>query len=90
MRGRRAPLHAFVCALRDSRALFVMIADKMRYDTLENCHRQALEYFQGFPQQIWYDNIKTVVIELTLYYSKFATTVYFKTSAQIFLAHALA
>ncbi|MFQ5356725.1 MAG: IS21 family transposase, partial [Mariprofundaceae bacterium] len=63
MRGGQSPLHAFVAVLGYSRALFVHITDNMRYDTLECCHRLAFDYFQGIPQQIWYDNMKTVVIE---------------------------
>lgn len=67
MRGGKSPLHAFVAVLGFSRALFVMITDNMRYDTLEQCHRAAFEYFQGIPLEIWYDNMKTVVIERDAY-----------------------
>lgn len=67
MRGGQSPLHAFVAVLGYSRALFVHITDNMRYDTLECCHRLAFDYFQGIPQQIWYDNMKTVVIERHAY-----------------------
>jgi transposase len=67
MRGGKSPLHAFVAVLGYSRALFVAITDNMRYETLEACHRQAFDYFQGIPQQIWYDNMKTVVIERDAY-----------------------
>lgn len=67
MRGGKKPLHAFVAVLGYSRALFVHITDNMRYETLETCHRLAFEYFQGIPQQIWYDNMKTVVIERHAY-----------------------
>jgi len=67
MRGGKSPLHAFVAVLGYSRALFVAITDNMRYDTLEQCHREAFDYFQGIPKQIWYDNMKTVVIERNAY-----------------------
>ena len=67
MRGGKNPLHAFVCVLGYSRALFVRITDNMRYETLQECHDLAFEYFQGIPQQIWYDNMKTVVIERDAY-----------------------
>ncbi len=67
MRGGKTPLHAFVAVLGYSRALFVAITDNMRYDTLEQCHREAFDYFQGIPQQVWYDNMKTVVIERNAY-----------------------
>lgn len=67
MRGGKNPLHAFVAVLGYSRALFVMMTDNMRYETLEQCHRLAFDYFQGIPQQVWYDNMKTVVIERDAY-----------------------
>jgi len=67
MRGGKKPLHAFVAVLGYSRSLFVVLTDNMRYETLEKCHEQAFEYFQGIPEQIWYDNMKTVVIERDAY-----------------------
>ena len=67
MRGGKTPLHAFVAVLGYSRALFVVMTENMRYDTLEHCHRLAFDYFQGIPQDVWYDNMKTVVIERDAY-----------------------
>ena len=67
MRGGINPLHAFVCVLGYSRMIYVVITDNMRYETLEECHRLAFEYFQGVPEQIWYDNMKTVVIQRDAY-----------------------
>lgn len=67
MRGGKEPIHAFVAVLGYSRALFVHFTDNMRYDTLEACHRLAFEYFNGVPAQVWYDNMKTVVIERDAY-----------------------
>lgn len=67
MRGGKQPIHAFVCVLGFSRAMFVVLTDNMRYETLEACHRQAFEYFQGVTEQIWYDNMKTVVIQRDAY-----------------------
>lgn len=67
MRGGKKPIHAFVAVLGYSRALFVRFTDNMRYDTLETCHRLAFEYFNGVPAQVWYDNMKTVVIERDAY-----------------------
>lgn len=67
MRGGKKPIHAFVCVLGYSRTLFVMFSDNMRYETLEACHRKAFDYFQGVTEQIWYDNMKTVVIQRDAY-----------------------
>ena len=67
MRGGKKPIHAFVAVLGYSRALFVHYTDNMRYETLEQCHRLAFEYFQGIPTDVWYDNMKTVVLERNAY-----------------------
>jgi len=67
MRGGKNPIHAFVAVLGYSRTLFVHYTDNMRYETLEQCHRLAFEYFQGVTTDIWYDNMKTVVIERNAY-----------------------
>lgn len=67
MRGGKKPIHAFVAVLGFSRALFVHYTDNMRYETLEKCHRLAFEYFQGIPTDVWYDNMKTVVLERNAY-----------------------
>ena len=45
----------------------VVFTDNMRYETIEHCHRLAFDYFQGVPHEVWYDNMKTVVIERDTY-----------------------
>jgi len=67
MRGGKEPIHAFITVLGYSRGLFVRFTDNMRYETLEQCHRLAFDYFQGITEEIWYDNMKTVVIERHAY-----------------------
>lgn len=67
MRGGKQPLHVFIGILGFSRAMFVVFTDNMRYETLEYCHRVTFDYFQGIPNDIWYDNMKTVVIERDAY-----------------------
>jgi len=67
MRGGKNPIHAFVAVLGYIRALFVHYTDNMRYETLEQCHRLAFDYFQGIPTDVWYDNMKTVVLERNAY-----------------------
>ena len=39
----------------------------MRYDTLEACHRNAFSFFGGVPQEVLYDNMKTVVLQRDAY-----------------------
>jgi transposase len=67
MRGGKEPIHAFIAVLGYSRAMMVVFTDNMRYDTLEQCHRLTFDYFQGIPREVWYDNMKTVVIERDAY-----------------------
>ncbi|GFN45796.1 IS630 transposase-related protein [Candidatus Regiella insecticola] len=67
MRGGKSPLHAFIAVLGYSRAMMVIFTDNMRYDTLEHCHRLTFDYFQGVPREVWYDNMKTVVVERDAY-----------------------
>ena len=67
MRGGKQPIHAFIAVLGYSRAMCVVFTDNMRYDTLEHCHRLTFDYFQGIPGEVWYDNMKTVVIERNAY-----------------------
>lgn len=67
MRGGKQPIHAFIAVLGFSRAMMVVFTDNMRYDTLEHCHRLTFNYFQGIPREVWYDNMKTVVVERNAY-----------------------
>jgi len=55
-------LYAFSMVLSWSRALYVDFAFDMRMETFCAMHRRALEYFQGVPQKILYDNLKSVVL----------------------------
>ena len=67
MRGGKHPIHAFIAVLGYSRAMMVVFTDNMRYGTLEQCHRLTFDYFQGIPREVWYDNMKTVVVERDAY-----------------------
>jgi len=67
MRNGKMPLHVFVAVLGYSRMLYIEFTSNMTYDTLENCHRNAFRFFGGVPQEILYDNMKTVVLERDAY-----------------------
>lgn len=67
MRSGRDPIYAFVATLGFSRMLFVIFARKMDYETLEECHKAAFEWFDGVPREILYDNMKTVVLQRDAY-----------------------
>ncbi|HEC8324774.1 TPA: IS21 family transposase [Providencia rettgeri] len=67
MRNGKSPLHVFVAVLGFSRILYIEFTDNMRYDTLEECHRNAFHFFGGVPREVLYDNMKTVVLQRDAY-----------------------
>lgn len=67
MRNGKSPLHVFVAVLGFSRMLYIEFTDNMRYDTTEECHRNAFSFFGGVPREVLYDNMKTVVSQRDAY-----------------------
>lgn len=67
IRSGKNPIYAFVMVLGYSRYSFVYFTDNMRQDTWQDCHLKAFNYFNGVPQTILYDNLKSVVIERDYY-----------------------
>lgn len=61
------PLHAFCATLGYSRASYVEYVTDMKVETLIRCHQHAFDTFGGVPKRIWYDNMKTVVLERDTY-----------------------
>ena len=61
------PIYAFVMILGYSRYTYVCFTDNMRYETFEQCHIKAFEYFGGIPENILYDNLKSVVVKRNAY-----------------------
>jgi len=60
-RRGKAPLSAFVATLGWSRYAYVEFVTDERFETLKRCHENAFAYFQGIPQEVLYDNMRTVV-----------------------------
>ncbi len=60
-RGKNS-LSAFVATLGFSRASFVEFVTNEKLETLLTCHEYAFEFFGGVPEEILYDNMKTVVL----------------------------
>ncbi|HDR7481912.1 IS21 family transposase [Bacillus toyonensis] len=58
-------VYAFVMVLGYSRMEYVEFTTSMDLETLMKCHMNAFAYFNGLPEQILYDNMKTVVIKHT-------------------------
>lgn len=65
-RGKDA-LSAFVATLGWSRYTYVEFVIDERFETLKACHQSAFEFFQGIPEEILYDNMKTVIQQRNAY-----------------------
>ncbi|AOH55856.1 hypothetical protein ABE28_015955 [Peribacillus muralis] len=55
-------VHEFIMFLSYSRMKYVDFIPDMKLETLMKCHMNTFAYFNGLPEQILYDNMKTVVI----------------------------
>lgn len=60
--GKAERLYCFVYILGYSRILFAEFVVRQNLQTLQNCHIHAFEKL-GIPQEIVYDNMKTVVLK---------------------------
>jgi transposase len=67
VRRGRDPLVALVATLGYSRASFVKFGRKEDGEALCRGLREALDYFGGVPEQVLFDNARTVVIERDAY-----------------------
>lgn len=69
--GRRAigqetvHLYCFACTLGFSRALYLEFTTSQDLVTFAQCHINALRFFSGTPEEVLYDNVKTVVLSRT-------------------------
>ena len=59
--GLKRPLYAFIMILSYSRKRYIEFTTDMTQETLMKCHMNAFSYFNGIPQQLLYDNMRTVV-----------------------------
>lgn len=59
--GRKQKLYAFIMVLGYSRMKYMEFTISMNMEQLMKCHMNAFAYFSGIPDQILYDNMKTVV-----------------------------
>ena len=62
--GTRQKLYAFVMTLGHSRAMFCDIATDQKLPNFVRMHEAAFEALGGIPEEILYDNTKTVVLNL--------------------------
>jgi len=57
------PVYAFVMVLGCSRMRFLCFTRSMDQYTLMRCHVAAFRYFGGYPRELLYDNLKTVILQ---------------------------
>lgn len=63
--GQLKDVYAFVMVLGYSRMKYIEFTTSMDLESLMKCHMNAFAYFNGVPEQILYDNMKTDVIRHT-------------------------
>jgi transposase len=61
--GRMQRVHIFVMTMGYSRASYAELVWDETLDTLIQCHEHAFEWFGGVPEEILYDNPKTIVLD---------------------------
>jgi transposase len=64
--GEPRQLSAFVITLGYSRAMYLEFTCSQALEWFLECHLHAFHYFGGVPQEILYDNLKSVVLERRL------------------------
>jgi len=67
IRRGRDRLSAFVATLGYSRATFVRFTGREDFPTWRECLIGAFEYFGGVPEEVLFDNAKTVILERDVY-----------------------
>jgi transposase len=60
--GSPKRVHIFVMVLGYSRAIYVEFTEGEKLETLTACHENAFDWFGGVPEEILYDNPKTIVL----------------------------
>ena len=60
--GKSVSVYVFVMVLGYSRQMFIHFTNSMKMAELLRCHQLAFDAFGGWPEQVLYDNMKTVKI----------------------------
>ena len=55
-------LYGFVFVLGYSRAIYVEFTRSQNIESLLRCHLHAFDYFGGYPRELLYDHMKTVIL----------------------------
>ena len=64
--GKLRKLYCFLMVLGYSRMRYIEFVTDMSTNTLIRCHQNAFRYFNGYPEEILYDNMKQVVVKRLL------------------------
>lgn len=64
--GKEKKLYCFLMILGYSRMRYIEYVTDMSTNTLIRCHQNAFRYFNGYPEEILYDNMKQVVVKRLL------------------------
>jgi transposase len=74
-------LSCFVMVLSYSRLMYLEFTLSQRMETFMNCHVNAFKFFEGIPQKILYDNLKSVVLV------RFGREIRFNPRFEVFRGH---
>ena len=64
--GEYKKIYCFLMVLGYSRTRYIEFVTDMSTNTLIRCHINAFRYFNGYPEEILYDNMKQVVVKRLL------------------------
>ncbi|WP_147589586.1 IS21 family transposase [Clostridium paraputrificum] len=67
IKGHRKEAWIFVMTLSYSRYMYVEIVLDQKVQTFIDCHKRAFKYFNGTPEMVKIDNLKTAILEADFY-----------------------
>jgi transposase len=56
-------VHCFLITLCYSRLLYIEFTRSEKFEEFIRCHENAFQFFGGVPQECWYDNLRSAVVE---------------------------
>ncbi|ARJ50865.1 transposase [Staphylococcus lutrae] len=68
--GRTSQFNIFLYVLHYSKMKYITLTWDRKQDTLFECLKEAFEYTEGVPKEIWFDNMRTVVDRPRTQYKK--------------------
>lgn len=68
--GRTYQFNTFLYVLHYSKMKYITLTWDRKQDTLFECLKDAFEYTEGLPKEIWFDNMRTVVDRPRTQYKK--------------------